>query len=94
MANKSLVSRLNSLHYKLLAEDLRAFTSLPQKHKALEDEMMQRDNRFLSCHLAKRTRNDQEDRVRVVQGKRAMHKDEMPRGQLRHKNLSKLVCRT
>ena len=61
--------------------DLRAPTSPQQKHKALEDEMVWRHNRFLLGPLA--TGQDMsesglpladqlQDRVRVVQGKWAM----------------------
>jgi len=69
----------------ITAKDLRALTSLQQKHKALEDEMVRRHNRFLSGPLA--TGQDMiksghpladqlQDRVRVVQGKWAMLKEE------------------
>ena len=60
-------------------------TSLQQKHKALEDEMVRRHNRFLSGPVA--TGQDMiksghpladqlQDRVRVVQGKWAMLNEE------------------
>ena len=69
----------------ITAKDLRALTSLQQKHKALEDEMVRRHNRFLSGPLA--TGQDMirsghplaeqlQDRVRLVQGKWAMLKEE------------------
>ena len=69
----------------ITAKDLRALTSLQQKHKALEDEMVRRHNRFLSGPLA--TRQDMiksghpladqlMDRVKGVQGKCAMLKEE------------------
>ena len=69
----------------ITAKDLRALTSLQQKHKALEDEMVRRHNRFLSGPLA--TGQDMiksghpladqlMDRVKGVQGKWAMLKEE------------------
>ena len=65
--------------------DLRAMTSLQQKHKALEDEMVWRHQRFMSGSFA--TGHDMiqrghplvdqiQDRVRVVQGKWAMLREE------------------
>ena len=64
--------------------------SLQQKHKALEDEKVQRHHRFLSTSLATvqgmiksgHPLADQlKDRVRVVQGKGAMLKDDPPQGE-------------
>ena len=69
----------------ITAKNLRAMTSLQQKHKALDDEMVRRHNRFLSGPVATgqymiksgHPLADQlQDRVRVVQGKWAMLKEE------------------
>jgi len=69
----------------ITAKDLRALTSLQQKHKALEDEMVRRHNRFLSGPLSTgqdmisngNPLSDQlEERIKVVQAKWAMLKEE------------------
>jgi spectrin beta len=69
----------------ITAKDLRALTSLQQKHKALEDEMVRRHNRFLSGPLVTGQDMIQSghpladqliDRVKGVQGKWAMLKEE------------------
>ena len=69
----------------ITAKNLRAMTSLQQKHKALDDEMVRRHNRFLSGPVATgqymiksgHPLADQlQDRVRVVEGKWAMLKEE------------------
>ena len=69
----------------ITAKDLRALTSLQQNHKALEDEMVRIHNRFLSGRFAtgqdmiksgQHQADQLQDRVRVVQSKWVMLKEE------------------
>ena len=76
----------------ITAKDLRALTILQKKYKALEDEMVWKHNRFLSGPLA--TGQDMiksghpladqlMDRVKWVQGKWAMLKEEAAKRRVR-----------